>query len=144
MAAVKDETVQNAFAQYLQPEEQLQHYAFGIKQPPILLIIALFCLAILPGIIATFLLTKSYFVGLTDRRVIILQVTNSWKVKEMREFPLNALPPGSTKTGGLFTHIKMECEPRFVAKFHRMGFKGNREHAMAIGARVSGTALPAA
>ncbi|MFT4703695.1 MAG: hypothetical protein ACI81R_001387 [Bradymonadia bacterium] len=145
MGRLSEENTRAAFASHLQPEETLQHVAMGIKQPSMLLIFPLYLLALLPGIIAVFLLTKTYYIGLTDRRLIILRVSNGkYETQEVREFPLSALPGGATKTGALFTHITLNAEPPFVAKFHRAVFSSNRPGAMAIGARVSGTALPVA
>lgn len=144
MARFKRDDILAAFQPYLQPGEEITHHAFGVKQPNIFLIIGLIALAILPGVIAVALLTKEYVVAMTNKRVIILQVGGKLKVKEMREFILGSVPPATTKTGGLFTHINVQAEPPFVAKFHRMGLPNNREDAMAIGAALSGQALPPA
>ena len=74
MARFKDPNVPAAaFQPYLEPGEQLKHWAYGVKQPSMLLILPLFLLAILPGAIAVALLTKEYIVGLTDRRFIVLR-----------------------------------------------------------------------
>jgi hypothetical protein len=144
MARFKREDILAAFQPHLQPGEEITHHAFGVKQPHFLLLVGLIFLGILPGIIAVFLLTKEYVVAMTNRRVIILQVKGKLNVKEMREFALGSVPPATTSTGGLFTHIKVQSEPPFVAKFHRMGLPNNREDAMAIGAALSGQALPGA
>jgi hypothetical protein len=128
-----------AFQPHLAPGESLKHWAYGVKQPPIWLILILFLLAILPGAIAVALLTKEYVIGLTDRRLIVLLFSGKLKVKEMMEYQLGSLPPVKTSTGGLFTHISIQDPARpFVAKFHRLGMKQNREHAMAIAAAISG------
>ena len=141
MARFKDPNVPAAaFQPYLEPGEQLRHWAFGVKQPNMLLILPLFALAILPGAIAVALLTKEYVVGLTDRRFIVLRFKGKKvEVQEVLEYPLSALPPVKASTGGLFTHIKIEDPAKpFVAKFHRMGMPGNREHGMAIEAALTG------
>ena len=110
MARFKDpNVVAAAFQPYLEPGEQLKHWAFGVKQPSMLLILPLFFLAILPGAIAVALLTKEYIVGLTDRRFIVLRFKGKKiDVQEVLEYPLNNLPPVKASTGGLFTHIKIE------------------------------------
>ena len=42
-------------------------------------------------------------------------------------------------TDALFTHIKiLDTAKPFVAKFHRLGMPGNREHGMAIEAALTG------
>src|SRR5687768_1774410 len=74
MARFKDPAVVSAaFQPYLEPGEQLRHWAYGVKQPNMLLIVGLTLLAILPGLIAVALLTKEYVVGLTDRRFLVLR-----------------------------------------------------------------------
>ncbi len=136
-----DEIITNAFQPHLAPGEQLKHWAYGVKQPPIFLIILLFLLAILPGAIAVALLTKEYVIGLTDRRLLVLRFSGKLNVKEMLEYNLASMTPCKTSTGGLFTHIEIMDPARpFIAKFHRLGMKQNREHAMAIAAAISGKA----
>ena len=143
MARFKDPAVPAAaFAPYLEPGEQVRHVAYGVKQPPILMILGLVCLAVLPGLIAIALLTREYVVALTDRRVIVLRFKGGKiAVQEVIDYRLDALPPATTSTGGLFTHIAVTDPAKpFKAKFHRMGMSGNRESAMAIGAALTGAA----
>ncbi|MBA2732666.1 MAG: hypothetical protein H0U54_07210 [Acidobacteria bacterium] len=145
MARFKDPNfVAAAFHPYLQPGEQLRNIAFGVKQPSMGLIIPLFLLAIVPGAIATALLTKEYVVALTDRRVIVLHFKGSQiQVQEVLEYALNYHAPAETSTGSIFTHIKINDPAKpFVAKFHRAGMPGNREQAMAIAAALSQPQYP--
>ncbi|HUS31810.1 MAG TPA: hypothetical protein VMZ53_25085 [Kofleriaceae bacterium] len=139
MARYQDAIVTNVLGQQLQPGEQLHHWAYGVKQPNIGLIILLMCLAILPGAIAVALMTKEYVIGLTSHRLIILQVSGGKaKVILKWDYYRNQMPAAQTSTGALFTHIKIKDAQRpFVAKFHRMGMPRNREHAMAIAAAIS-------
>ena len=143
MARFKDEPVKAALEAQLQPGEQLQYYAFGVKQPNMGLIILLVCLAILPGLIAVAVLTKEYVIGLTDRRLIVLRVGGGVKVKEVSEYALGDMRGVKTSTGSLFTHIAIGGPVPFTAKFHRMGMKTNREQAMAIASVLTSKALPA-
>jgi hypothetical protein len=142
MAKLTDEKMMEAFKPHLLPGEEVRKVAFGVKQPNILLIILLICLAILPGIIAVFLLTKNYVIGLTNRRFLVLRVASmsNAAVKAVIEYDLAALPgmKVETSTGGIFTHIKIaDAAKPFVAKFHRAYSKTNRESAMAIAAAIS-------
>jgi hypothetical protein len=138
MARFKDEKVQEAFLPHLQPGEQLRHWAFGVKQPHLVMIILLIALAVLPGLIAIMLLTKQYIVGLTDRRFIVLKFKGNLKVTEVTEYSLSPKPKASGSTGPIFTHIKIDDAARpFVAKFHRMGMTSNREHSQAMLAALS-------
>ncbi|VAW21658.1 hypothetical protein MNBD_ALPHA11-278 [hydrothermal vent metagenome] len=142
MPKLTDELVQETLSAHLQDGEALKHWAFGIKQPSILLMVPLFALAILPGVIATQMLTKNYLIGLTDKRLIVLQVksmTNA-ELKALTEYSNEELKAStvSFKAGKLFTHLGVEsAEKPFKAKFHRMFSKGNREHAVAIGEAIS-------
>jgi hypothetical protein len=142
MAKLTDEAMKEAFKPHLLAGEEVQRVAFGVKQPNIGLIILLICLAVLPGMIAVFLLTKNYVIGLTDKRFIALQVASmsSAKVKAVLEYDLAALPgmKVATSTGGIFTHIAIaDLAKPFKAKFHRAFSKTNRESAMAIAAAIS-------
>jgi hypothetical protein len=140
MARFKDPNfVAAAFYPYLQPGEQLRNIAFGVKQPNMLAMLPLFILAIVPGAIATALLTKEYVVALTDRRVIVLRFKSSQiQVQEVLEYALNYHAPAETSTGSIFTHIRIHDPAKpFVAKFHRAGMPGNREQAMAIAAALN-------
>jgi hypothetical protein len=134
MARFKDPNVPAAaFTPYLEPGEQLRHVAYGVKQPHILLIA-------LSGGIITALLTKEYVIGLTDRRLLVLRFKGkNVQVQEVMDYRLSSLPPVTTSTGALFTHIKLDDPAKpFVAKFHRLGMSGNRENAMAIAAALTG------
>lgn len=132
MARFNDNNVPAAILPYLEPGEQLYHWAYGVKQPHILLIL-------LTGTIATALLTKNYIIGLTDRRLIVLQFSGKLQVKEVSEYRLNNMPPVEASTGPIFTHIKVKDPQRpFVAKFHRMGMPNNRMHSQAIEAALTG------
>ena len=143
MAKLTEELMQETLGAHLQDGETLEHWAFGIKQPSIMLMVPLFALAILPGAIATQMLTKNYLIGLTDKRLIVLQIKSigNAELKALTEYARDEFKsnPGSFKAGKLFTHLKIEnAEKPFVAKFHRMFSKGNREHAVAIGEVISG------
>ena len=139
MARYKDPVVTEAVGKLLHPGEQLQHWAYGVKQPNIGLIILLVALAILPGLIAVALLTKEYVIALTSHRLLILRVKGGkCVVQEITEYNRAQLPPAKTSTGGLFTHITLnDPQKPFYAKFHRLGMPNNREHSMAIAAAIS-------
>jgi len=142
MPKLTDDLMQEALSTHLQDGETLSHWAFGIKQPSILLMVPLFALAILPGVIATQMLTKNYLIGLTNKRLIVLEVKSitNIELKALTEYALESFKtrPGSFKAGKLFTHITIDdAEQPFKAKFHRMFSKGNREHAVAIGEAIS-------
>lgn len=143
MAKLNEQSVPAAFQPYLQPGEQIRYFAFGVKQPNMLLIVLLIACAVLPGIIAVSLLTKNYLIALTDRRFVVLRVPTAFfsvvgnlsKVSQVIEYPLNQLGSSRvmTSTGALFTHIRIDDRQKpFVAKFHRMAMKTNRDHSMAI------------
>lgn len=137
---VSEQIVSDNIKPFLEEGEELKHFAYGVKQPHIGLIILMFCLFIVPGAIFVAVATKEYYVALTNRRLLIMRVKNMKRVIEgtLVTYDLNSLPPAKTSTGGLFTHIRIDDpEKPFVAKFHRMGMKTNREHAMAIGEAIA-------
>lgn len=137
MAKLNDERIQAAFQPYLHDGETLRYWAFGVKQPNIFLLIFLVALAVLPGLIAVYLLTKNYLIGLTDKRFLVLQIKGpgNTTVKEITEYHLDEVRKMKVKTstGSLFTHIRIDDPAKpFIAKFHRAFSKNNRPHAVAI------------
>lgn len=145
MARYKDPVVHSAFAPYLEPDETLQEWAYGVKQPSIWLMIPLFALAILPGAIAVALLTKEYLVGVTGQRVIVLLVKGGKaEVKEVTTYGRDERLNVEASSGAIFAHVTIHDEDRpFKAKFHRAGAPENREHALAA-AEALGAAVPVA
>lgn len=140
MARFKDPNfVKAAFQPHLEPGETIRHVAYGVKQPPIGLIIPLYLLGILPGVVVVAVMTREYVVALTDRRFIALRFKgNAIKVEEVLAWPLAALPPVKASTGGLFTHIAIQDPAKpFAAKFHRLGMPGQREETMAMEAALT-------
>ena len=134
---VSSEIVVNNITPYLHEGEELRHYAYGVRQMRIPLMILLFvCTAVIPGIIIVALTTKEYYVALTDRRLLIMRVRNMKKVIEGSavEYDLATIPPTTTSAGSIFAHMRIN-DPKgpFIAKFHRMGMKNNREQVTAIG-----------
>ena len=142
MAKLNDEKMQETLQPHLNPGETLRHWAIGVKQPNIGLMLLLFLLGILPGVIAMIMLTKNYLVGLTDGRLVVLQIKSisNAQVKEVSEYTIEQLRSMDVKTstGVLFTHIKVkDPEKPFAAKFHRAFSKNNRPNAMAIAEAIS-------
>ena len=134
--AIADQIVVDNIAPYLQEGEELRHYAYGVKQPSIWLMIVLFACGIVPGVILVAVGTKEYYVALTDRRLLIMRVRNMKKVIEGSavEYDLATIPPTTTSAGSIFAHMRIN-DPKgpFIAKFHRMGMKNNREQVTAMG-----------
>jgi hypothetical protein len=144
MAKMTEDQIRELFAPHLKEGESVQHVAFGVKQPNILLIILLFCIFILPGAIAVFLLTKNYFIATTSSRFVVLQVKGLTKLetKGVTTYGLDELNGANveTSTGPLFTKIKVNVsEKPFAAKCHRAFSDFNRPNAIAIGETISGT-----
>jgi CO/xanthine dehydrogenase FAD-binding subunit len=141
MAVYKDEDMFQLFAPQLQPGEQLVHWAYGVKQPPILVIILL--VATIGGALAVHFLTKHYVVALTSHgRFVVLQMSGK-TVKASHWYQLGQLSGVKTSAGAIFTHIKIDGPVPFKAKFHRMGMKQNRDHSRAMAAALEGKQLGA-
>ena len=144
MAIRTDEEIKALFSDYLEPGELLLHTAYGVKQPHLLPILGLCLLAILPGILAIHFLIKNYFIGLTGRRFIVLQVKGvaSSKITRVVAFNRNDLTSADIKTSenAIFTNIKLIMgEETFIAKFHRAFSKSNRPNASAIARELQAT-----
>lgn len=140
MARFSDVTkVYEAFQPELEEGEEIRHVGYGVKQPPIILIVALLLVGILPGVIAIALMTREYVVALTNRRFIALRFrSKAIRVQERMAWRLDSMPPVKASTGGLFTHIAIQDPAHpFVAKFHRLGMPGQREEMMAIESALS-------
>jgi len=143
MARLSDDQISDIFTSHLSKGETLLHFAYGVKTPNMLYMLPLFALAVLPGVIATSILTRHYLVGLTEKRFIVLRIKSfsDGSVSEVIDYELSEFDatPAKTKTGGLFTHIKIENEQKpFAAKFHRAFSKQNRPNAVAITEAISG------
>ena len=125
---------------HLEAGETLRHWASGVRQPSVWLLLPLAALAIVPAVVAAFLLTKDYVVGLTDRRFVVLRMgASGLEPAEILAYDLCALPPVKASTGPLFTHIAVQDPERsFQAKFNGAGMPGNREYAVAIAAALTG------
>ncbi len=124
---------------HLEAGETLRHWASGVRQPSVWLLLPLAALGIVPAVVAAFLLTKDYVVGLTDRRFVVLRMgASGTEPAEVFAYDLAALPPVTASTGPLFTHIRVQdpAQP-FAAKFNKAGMPGNREHAAAIAAALT-------
>lgn len=144
MAVRTDEEIKALFSEHLEPGELLLHTAYGVKQPHLLLILGLCLLLLLPGLIAIHFLTKNYFIGLTGRRFIVLQVKGvvSSKITRVIAFNRNDLSSADIKTSenAIFTNIKLIMgEETFIAKFHRAFSKSNRPNASAIARELQAT-----
>ncbi len=145
MAKLKDEQIKAAFQDYLKEDEELKYWAYGVKQPNIIIIVILIALFILPGIIAVLFFTNNYLIAITDKRFIVLQIKSisNAEIIKMQEYNLDELDRTKVKssTGALFTKISIDNQDKpFAAKFHRAFSKNNRPHAMAIGDAITGTA----
>ena len=142
MPRFKDPVVDAALAPHLQPGESVEHWAYGVKQPSILLMIPLFALAILPGAIAVAMLTKEYLLVLTDQRVLALRVKGKHaEVQEVTAYDRGENLDVESKSGAVFAHVTVSDESRpFKAKFHRAGGTDNRERAMEAARAIGATA----
>jgi hypothetical protein len=133
LAKFSEDNLRNAIQPHLQPGEQVQYVAYGVKQPNILLLVLL-----LGGLLGA-LLTKHYVIALTDRRLIVVQVKGGvfsidLGAKAVASYAFAELAglPIKTSTGAIFTHIRIDAPTPFVAKFHRLASKTNRDHAVGI------------
>lgn len=142
MTKPTEDAIHAAVESHLQPSEQALQVAYGVKQPNILLIIGLVALAVLPGIIAITLLTKHYFVALTDQRLLVLEIKGTRKhtVKSVVEYAREEIDDAQVDTskGMIFTKIKLDDDEKpLKVKFHRSASETNREQSIAIANALS-------
>ncbi len=137
-ASKRHQKVLDSIAPHLDEGEQIIHAAYGVKQPHIGLIILFIALAIIPGVIAVALMTKHYLVAVTNKRVLILRVSGTMKMKEAWTYSIgNAGGEVTTSTGALFTHITIAgSDQPFKAKFHKAYSPENRPAAQAVAAAL--------
>lgn len=144
MARLTDAELTEVLQPHLAHGERLKHWALGVKQPSLLIVVPLCFLALLPGLIAMQLLSKFYVAGLTDRRLLILRYSGRLKVQEVSEYRLSQLPPVQVAMGSLFTKIRIrDAAKPFLAKFGRAFKANNHEHARAIALELQGNSVPA-
>lgn len=124
---------------HLAPGETLQHWASGVRQPSVWLLLPLAALAVVPAVVAASLLTRDVLVGLTDRRLVVLWMGASGTEPErVVAYERSAMPPVRASSGPLRTTLRVRDPARpFAVTFNRAGMPGNREHAGAIAAALA-------
>ncbi|MCB1397685.1 MAG: hypothetical protein H6898_06750 [Rhodobacter sp.] len=147
MAKLDTAQMRDLLAPVLPAGETLQHAAYGVRQPNILLMLPAFALAILPGVILTQMLTRHYVVGQSRNYLMVAEISPKWRsmmtavdaVRDRWAVSINTLrgQPKTVRSGPVFTHIAFGTgQDGFKAKFHRMFSRTNRAEAEAIGAVV--------
>jgi len=129
------------FADHLEPGEQLQHVAYGVRMPG--------CFAsLLLGIFgggAILNAASHYLVGLTNRRLIVLRIENvGHAVKNVYAWPLDALPPGKVEKQWLTLANPADPVNSIKAFLHPAAVPGHDDAVAAIAAALSGQAAPPA
>jgi hypothetical protein len=130
-----DQQVLEALRPHVPAGETVQHFAYGVQQPPPWAIALLYLLtAIIPGAIVVALLTKEYLVATTERRLLVVRFTGGRiKVKQVLDYPLDRLRAVKSSKDRIFTHIAIpDPTSPFAARFHRLGMKQNQAHAEAM------------
>ncbi len=144
MAKLTQETIAGVIQPFLEPGEQIHTSAYGAQQPSMLLVIPMLLLGLLPGLIASAMLTRYFIFALTDRRVLLLTCTSNRRVREVREFRPGNIPQVGLKQGKLFSTIQLNGPAgSFRIKFHRANMENNRENAVAIGSALTNQPLSA-
>ena len=143
--ALYEADVLGCLRRYVHPDEQLKNWSLGIRRPSTalnILAVALACFGLLPGIIALIILrqsTKTYILGLTDRRLIALRFRGNLKLDQIMEYSLDGFPMVRTSMGNP-AKIKIFDPLRpFEAVFpeSRHGLIYNGHHARAIAADLA-------
>jgi hypothetical protein len=162
--------IPSAFASHLQPDEKLEHWGYGIRQSILLFLVIFFGLFIVAAFITlilvgsrvgcfgslifyliicllaipiTPLIRKDYILGLTNNRLLLIQVKPPiWFKpdlniqKEFIEYSRENLPPISISLGLANSVLKINDPQRpFWARFPR-AWKGNRDEIEAIAIKL--------
>lgn len=82
----RDQYIMSQVQPMLQPGERILHYSFMLRQPGLLWQI------LLVGGLLLFLMTKAYYVVLTDRRLILLRTKQGWMKPQMVNIGVEEYP----------------------------------------------------
>ncbi|HEV8588539.1 MAG TPA: hypothetical protein VGQ72_06660 [Pyrinomonadaceae bacterium] len=128
MSKFSDQSVHGAFQAYLQPGESLANAAYAGYRP---------FYSYFFGILGMRALTRVFMVGLTNRRVIILHLTqrlgDNIQVKSFRSYDLTQLPPISTQFGSFATALRINDPAiKFTATFAAEGVPNNYQRGQMI------------
>ena len=145
MGKPTNEEMKAAFVPYVPAGEEITHVAYGVKQPPFLLILLLVLFAVLPGLLVMMLMTRHYLIGQSASGITVLEIQGMTNlgVKQAIHFSNAELAGAEVKTSSnaLFTNLKIiDGQRRFVAKFQKRYSKANRANAEAIAAFASAVA----
>lgn len=146
MAKLDADSIPRIFAPHLEVGEELEHFAYGIRQPHFAVVALLLCLAVLPGLLIVAYLTRGYLVGKTSRRIVVLEVSGKGEVRRTIEYALDEFHGArvETSSGANLTRVRVDIPDKaFAAKFHRAFAPFNRAGALAIAAAVDRRAAPA-
>ena len=120
LSRYKDSVVQSAFASHLRSGENLETWAYGLKQPPMPVMMLL-------GPIAHALLKKEYLIGLTDQRVLLLRVKGkNADVLEVTDYELDRAHAVTAEALKSFDRVVIEDADRpFEATFNPLSAPDN-------------------
>ena len=138
MAKLSDENFYQAVQPHLKAGERVRHFAYGVKEPSLWVIILLFVTIL--GALGLGLVTRHYVVALTDVRVIIVELRSGlfsveFDAKEVTSYLLVELArmPVSSSLGAASTFLRIEDPSRpFEARFYRRVSPGNKPNSQAI------------
>ena len=138
MAKLSDENFYQAVQPHLKAGERVRHFAYGVKEPSLWVIILLFVTIL--GALGIGLMTRHYVVALTDVRVIIVELrpglfSPTFDAKEVTSYLLVELARMSVSSslGNASTFLRIEDPSRpFEARFYRRVSPGNKPNSQAI------------
>ena len=132
MARYRSHVPLAAFAPHLETGESLRSWAYGVDEPALAALFPL--LLVIPGLMLWAYLRTEYLVGLTDRRVVVLEVKGrKAAVQGVRAYDLGGAHEVSIRTdiAAVTLTVRDEADPLRL-KFRRFDAPGNRAHALAV------------
>ncbi|MBU7018385.1 MAG: PH domain-containing protein [Theionarchaea archaeon] len=106
-SVLSDELIKDRFRKYLTPDESEFYYVFGQKKASSMQELPLLALfGALLGPLTSAVTTKNFFIGLTQKRLLLMRVSLTYEEVNLNSFPLSEI-------GG----IKIEDSPTDIV-FH--------------------------
>ena len=91
-SVLSDELIMERFRKYLTPDESEFYYVFGQKKASALLefpLLALFGTVL--GPLSSAVTTKNFFIGLTQKRLLLMRVSLTYEEVNLNSFPLSEI-----------------------------------------------------
>ena len=91
-SVLSDEFIQERFRKYLAPDESELYYVFGQKEASALLQLPLLALlGTILGPLTSAFTTKNFFIGLTQKRLLLMRVSLIYEEIDLKSIPISEI-----------------------------------------------------